>query len=361
MLTQRTSVGLDVHARSVFGYGLDGVTGEVFKRRLCPDPAEVAGWIGSLPQPVAVAYEAGPTGYGLYRYLTAQQICCQVAAPSKLQRPPGNRVKNDEQDAFQLARLIRLGDIVEVSVPSVTQEAARDLVRARDAARADLVRARHRLSKLLLRHGLVYSGGTTWGGEHDRWLRGQRARFELSGARAAFDTSYEQVGFVTARRDRLDTEIAKLAAVSEYLPVMRRLECLRGISTLTSFGLAVEIGDWHRFTGYTIGAYVGLVPAESSSGESRSLGSITKAGNQHARRLLIEAAWHHNRPYRPSRPLQRRWAAASPDARVRGHQANQRLRHRWEVFNQNKKKSPIACVAVARELAGWCWSLATLE
>ena len=101
MLTQRTSVGLDVHARSVFGYGLDGVTGEVFKRRLCPDPAEVAGWIGSLPQPVAVAYEAGPTGYGLYRYLTAQQICCQVAAPSKLQRPPGNRVKNDEQDAFQ--------------------------------------------------------------------------------------------------------------------------------------------------------------------------------------------------------------------------------------------------------------------
>jgi transposase len=361
VFTQRTSVGLDVHARSVFGYALDDQTGEVFKRRLCHDPEQVMGWIASLPQPVAAAYEAGPTGYGLYRHLTAHQIRCQVAAPSKLQRPPGNKVKNDERDAFQLARLVRLGDIVEVAVPTVEQEAARDLVRARDAARADLLRARHRLSKLLLRHGLVYSGGTTWGADHDRWLRAQRPGLDLPGAQAAFDTSYEQVGFVTARRDRLDTQIRELAADSEYLPVMRRLECLRGICTLTSFALAVEIGDWGRFTGSSIGAYVGLVPGEASSGESRVLGSITKAGNGHVRRLLVEAAWHHNKPYRPSVALLRRWQAAGPAARVRGHQGNQRLRHRWVVFNQHKKKPAIACVAVARELAGWCWSLATLE
>ncbi len=356
---QRTSIGLDVHARSVTGCGLDGQTGEMFERTLCPDPGGVADWIKSLPQPVSVAYEAGPTGYGLARYLAAAQIRCQVAAPSKLQRPPGNRVKNDKRDAFQLARLVRLGDIVEVSVPTVEQEAARDLVRARDAARADLMRARHRLSKLLLRHGIVYSGGKAWTSDHDRWLRGQR--FELAGTRFTFETCYEQVLFTTERRDRLDRQIAELAPGSEYAPIMRRLCCLRGISLLTGFGLAVEIGDWTRFSGGTIAAYLGLVPSEFSSGESRSQGSITKAGNRHARRLLVEAAWHHNKPYRPSRPLRTRWQAAGPIAAARGHQANQRLRHRWIVLNQRKKDPAVACVAVARELAGWCWSLATLE
>lgn len=144
---------------------------------------------------------------------------------------------------------------------------------------------------------------------------------------------------------------------------MRRLCCLRGISRLTGFGLAVEIGDWTRFGGATIGAYLGLVPSESSSGESRSQGSITKAGNRYARRLLVEAAWHHNRPYRPSRALRLRWAAAGPVAVAvaRAHQGNQRLRHRWIGLNQRRKEPAIACVAVARELAGWCWSLATLE
>ena len=358
-LEQRTSVGLDVHARSVTGCGLDGQTGEVFERRLSPEPGQIGEWIKSLPQPVSVAYEAGPTGYGLARYLAAAQIRCLVAAPSKLQRPRGDRVKNDKRDAFQLARLVRLGDIVEVRVPTVEQEAARDLVRARDAARADLMRARHRLSKFLLRHGIVYSGGRTWGVEHDRWLRSQR--FDLAGAQATFDTCYEQVLFTTDRRDRLDAQIADLAPGSEYAPIMRRLCCLRGISLLTGFGLAVEIGDWARFTGSTTAAYLGLVPSESSSGESRSQGSITKAGNRHARRLLVEAAWHHNKPYRPSPPLRARWQAAGPVAAARGHLGNQRLRHRWLVLNQRKKEPAIACVAIARELAGWCWSLATLE
>jgi transposase len=356
---QRTSVGLDVHARSVAGCGLDGQTGEVFERRLGPDPGQIADWITSLPQPVSVAYEAGPTGDGLARYLAAAQIRCQVVAPSKLQRPPGNRVKNDKRDAFQLARLVRLGDIVEVSVPTVEQEAARDLVRARDAARADLMRARHRLSKFLLRHGIVYNSGTTWGADHDRWLRSQH--FDLAGARATFETCYEQVLFTTERRNRMDRQIAELAPGSDYGPIMRRLCCLRGVSLLTGFGLAVEIGDWTRFTGSTIAAYLGLVPSESSSGETRSQGSITKAGNRHARRLLVEAAWHHNRPYRLSPALRVRWQAAGPIAAARGHQGNQRLRHRWLVLNQRKKEPAIACVAVARELAGWCWSLATME
>jgi transposase len=147
----------------------------------------------------------------------------------------------------------------------------------------------------------------------------------------------------------------------QFTPVVRRLSCLRGISTLTAFSLAVEIGDWDRLTGRSIGAYLGLVPTEYSSGNSRSQGSITKTGNGHARRLLIEAAWHHRQPYRPGVDLRRRWDAASPAARARGQQANRRLHHRWVAFDARQKRPVIANTAIARELAGWCWSLAVLD
>jgi transposase len=143
--------------------------------------------------------------------------------------------------------------------------------------------------------------------------------------------------------------------------VVRRLCCLRGVSTLTGFGLAVEIGDWQRFTGGSIGAYLGLVPTESSSGAKRSQGSITKTGNTHARRLLVEAAWHHRKAYRPGLTLRARWDQAPAAARARGHEGNHRLHHRWEIFTARKKRPVIANVAIARELAGWCWSLAVLD
>ena len=240
MFLERTSVGLDVHARSVAAAAIDGVTGEVFRARLVPSPAVVIGWIGSLPAPVA-AVTSGPTGFGLYRALTGAGIRCQVAASSKLTRPSGDRVKTDARDALLLARLLRLDEVVAVSVPSREQEAARDLVRAREAARADLMRARHRLSKLLLRHGIVYSGGKAWTGAHDRWLL--RQSFLLAGTQAAFEDAYEAQVLAVGRRDRLDEKIATLALDSQFTPVVRRLSCLRGISTLTAFGLAVEIGD----------------------------------------------------------------------------------------------------------------------
>ena len=152
-----------------------------------------------------------------------------------------------------------------------------------------------------------------------------------------------------------------MAADSMFTPVVRRLGCLRGVSTLTAFGLAVEIGDWHRLTGRTIGAYLGLVPTEHSSGSSRSQGGVTKTGNGHARRLLIEAAWHHRAPYRPGSDLRRRWDAASPAARARGQAGNRRLHARWVRFDERKKRSVVANAAIARELAGWCWSLAVLD
>ena len=360
MRNERTSVGLDVHARSVVGCAIDGLTGEIHRRRLTPDPNEILVWVRSLPAPARVAYEAGPTGFGLARFMNAQGIDCLVAAPSKLQRPAGDRVKTDARDALHLARLLRLGEVVQVRVPDVAQEAARDLVRAREDARADLMRTRHRLSKLLLRQGIVYSGGKTWTGQHDKWLRTQH--FPEPGRQLAFEAAYEAMVLTGDRRDRLDAAITAMALQSEFTDLVRRLGCLRGVSTLTAFGLAVEIGDWHRFTGATIGAYLGLVPTEDSSGEGRHQGSITKTGNTHARRLLVEAAWHHRKTYRiPGATMRARWEQAPAAARVRGHEGNQRLHQRWQTFTDRKKKPVIANVAIARELAGWCWSLATLE
>ncbi|MGB7981461.1 MAG: IS110 family transposase [Candidatus Nanopelagicales bacterium] len=359
MFTERTSVGLDVHARSVAAAAIDGVTGELFQSMLTPSYEHVRSWLNGLPGPVAVVYEAGPTGFGLYRHLIAAGIRCEVAAPSKLQKPAGDRVKTDAKDAIHLARLLRLDEITSVAIPTADQEAARDLVRAREDSRGDLMRARHRLSKLLLRHGIVYCDGDAWTGKHDAWLR--RQRFTSPVSQATFDSDYDTMLTTTARRDRLDGQIAALAADCEFTPLVRRLGCLRGISTLTAFALAVEIGDWDRFTGNTIGSFVGLVPSEHSSGSSRSQGPITKTGNGHVRRLLVEAAWHHRSRYRPGKTMRDRWELATPAARARGDLGNRRLHARWVSFIERKKKNSVANTAIARELAGWCWSLAVLE
>jgi len=359
VFTERTSVGLDVHARSVAAAAIDGVTGELIQSRLTPSHEHIRSWLQGLPGPVAVAYEAGPTGFGLSRALAAAQIRCVVMAPSKLQRPSGDRVKTDAKDAVHLARLLRLDEFTAVSVPSVDQENARDLVRAREDCRSDLMRARHRLSKLLLRQGIVYSGGQAWTGAHDAWLR--RQRFDSPALQLAFESDYDAVLTVKARRDRLDQAIAAMAADSEFTAMVQRLGCLRGVSTLTGFALAVEIGDWHRFTGNTIGSFVGLVPSEYSSGQSRVQGSITKTGNTHARRLLVEAAWHHRTRYVVGKTMRDRWDLASPAARARGDAGNRRLHQRWVRFGERRKRHVVANVAIARELAGWCWSLAVLE
>lgn len=358
MFVERTSVGLDVHARSIAAAAIDTSTGELFKDTLVPKPEVVIDWIRRLPGPVAVAYEAGPTGFGLARALRAAGLRCEVAAPSRLVRPSGDRVKTDAKDALLLARLLRMDEIAPVTVPSLDQEAARDLVRVREDVRGDLMRLRHRVSKLLLRHGHVYYGGPAWTLKHHAWLR--TIRFDLAGTRAAYEADLEAVEFTVARRARLDDAIATMATDSEFTPTVRKLCCLRGISTLTGFALAVELGDWDRFTGASIGAFLGLVPSEHSSGDSRSQGGITKAGNTHVRRLLVESAWHHKPRYVVGKTLQARWDQAPAAARVRAHLGNQRLHHRWEVYSSRKKKHTVATTAIARELAGWCWSLATL-
>jgi len=358
VFTERTSVGLDVHARSVAAAAIDGVTGELFQSKLTPAHDHIRSWIQDLPGPVAVTYEAGPTGFGLSRALKEAGIRCVVAAPSKLQRPSGDRVKTDAKDAIHLARLLRLDEVTPVVVPSLDQEAARDLVRAREDARGDLMRARHRLSKLL-RQGIVYNGGQAWTGKHDAWLR--RHHFDPVATQLTFESDYEAVISVLARRDRLDVAITAMAADSEFTPLVRRLGALKGVSTLTGFALAVEIGDWTRFTGNTIGSFVGLVPSEYSSGASRVQGSITKTGNTHVRRLLVEAAWHHRSRYRPGKTMRDRWELTTPAARARGDAGNRRLNARWDAFTARRKKPVIVNVAIARELAGWCWSLAVMD
>jgi transposase len=348
VFSERTSVGLDVHARSVAAAAIDVVTGELVQAKLTPSYDHITSWVQALPGPVAVTYEAGPTGFGLYRALAAVGIRCDVAAPSKLHKPSGDRVKTDAKDAVHL-----------------DQEAARDLVRAREDCRGDLMRARHRLSKLLLRHGIVYYGGQAWTGKHDSWLRhdavARLGQVTSRATRIAFDSDYETVLAVKTRRDRLDVAIEQMAAESEFTDLVHRLGCLRGVSTLTGFALAVEIGDWNRFTGNTIGSFVGLVPSEYSSGASRVQGSITKTGNTHVRRLLVEAAWHHRARYVVGKTMRDRWELAPVTARSRGDEGNQRLHQRWVRFTERRKRATIANVAVARELAGWCWSLAVLE
>jgi len=351
-------VGLDVHARSVVAGVLDVGSGELCTLRVPPESGALVGWLSGLAAPVRVAYEAGPTGYGLARACARAGIACTVAAPSKIPRAPGDRVKTDRRDAERLARLLRLGELVAVRVPGEDEEAARDLVRAREDVRCDLMRARHRLSKLLLRHGLVYEA-SAWTGAHEAWLR--RQRFASRPLALAYEECCGAVAQAKARREALDRAIAELAAEPPFAEVVARLGCLRGLSTLTALALTVELGEWTRFRPQSLGPFLGLVPSEDSSGQRRRQGGITKTGNTHARRLLVEAAWHQRRPLRASVELERRRRGQPAAVRARADESARRLHRRWRALEARGKRRTIVAVAVARELAGHCWALATME
>src|SRR4051812_29793718 len=357
VMSEGSWVGLDVHARSVVAGVIDPESGEVRALRL-PSGGEATGaWFETLPAPVRVVYEAGPTGYRLARACADAGISCVVAAPSRI-RPAADRVKTDRRDAERLARLLRLGEITPIRVPAPEEEAARDLVRAREDARGDLMRARHRLSKLLLRRGLVYDA-TAWTRKHDAWLR--RQRFQSGPLAIVFDECYGRMLDAKNRRDALDEAIAELALTEPYVDVVERLVCPRGVSTLTAFALTVELGDWHRVRPASLGPFLGLTPSEYSSGERRRQGAITKAGNSHVRRLLIEAAWHHRPPSRRSVTLERRRDGKPQVVQAQAERSGRRLHQRWQALEARGKPRSIIVVAVARELAGHCWALATME
>jgi transposase len=336
---------------------IDQGSGEVRSLRVPPGPDATVAWLKGLPAPVRVVYEAGPTGYGLARACAEAGVSCVVAAPSRI-RPAADRVKTDRRDAERLARLLRLGEVTAVRVPGPEEEAARDLVRAREDARSDLMRARHRLSKLLLRHGAVYDA-TAWTRAHDAWLR--RQRFQSGPLAIVFDECYGRMLDAKTRRDALDQAIAELAATEPYVDVVGRLVCLRGVSTLTAFALTVELGDWRRFRPESLGPFLGLTPSENSSGERRRQGGITKTGNTNARRLLVEAAWHQRRPPRLSVTMERRRTGKSLAVRAQADRSARRLHGRWHALEARGKPRSIVVVAVARELAGHCWALATMD
>ena len=350
-------VGLDVHARSVVAGVIDQGSGEVRSLRLPSGGEAAVAWLQTLPAPVRVVYEAGPTGYGLARACAEAGIDCVVAAPSRV-RAAADRVKTDRRDAERLARLLRLGEVTPVRIPTLEEEAARDLVRAREDARGDLMRSRHRLSKLLLRHGLVYDA-TAWTRTHDAWLR--RQRFEGGPLAIVFDECYGRMLDAKSRRDTLDKAISELAATPPYVDVVERLVCLRGVSTLTAFALTVELGDWQRFRPQSLGPFLGLTPSEHSSGERRRQGAITKTGNSHVRRLLIEAAWHQRPPSRRSITLERRRAGKPLAVQAQAERSARRLHGRWHALETRGKPRTIVVVAVARELAGHCWAIATMD
>jgi transposase len=354
----RTLVGLDVHASKVVAAVLDAETGEVQWFRTAGDVVEAGGLCAGLPRPVRAAYEAGPTGYGLARELERRGVECVVAAPSKIPRATGERVKTDRRDAEHLVRLLLAGKLHPVRVPGVEEEALRDLVRAREAVRVDLMRCRHRLSKLLLRRGIRFDDGRAWTERHRAWLAG----IDL-GHDAAQATLADAVGAVDAlvhRREQLEREILARLTDSPWQTQIGRLRCLRGIDTLTAAGLCAEIGDFERFArAEQLMHYVGLVPSENSTGEQRRLGAITKTGSGHARRLLVEAAWHYRKRPAISRALADRQDGQPAHAVAIAWSAQQRLYRTWQRLEQRAKRRTIVAVAAARELAGFCWAITT--
>jgi transposase len=362
MLEVRSWAGLDVHAGKVLAAAVDRESGELSVRRLSGRTSEVVEFCTGLPGPTRVAYEAGPTGFGLARALTAVGVACVVAAPGKIERPAQDRVKTDRRDAERLLRLLMIGGLHAVRVPSSEEEALRDLVRAREDARGDLMRARHRLGKLLLRHDVRFEGaGRAWTVRHRDWL----STLDL-GERGAQVTLLDYLGAIDTlivRRDMLESTIAQLVPGSPWAQTIERLRCLRGIDTLSAVGLCAEIGDWQRFAraGQLI-SYLGLVPSEMSSGEQRRQGQITKSGSGHGRRLLVEAAWHYRRAPARGAALRRRQQAQPAHLLAISWKAQQRLYRTWRRLDGERgKRRTIVAVAVARELAGFCWAIATAD
>ena len=357
----RTSIGLDVHARTVAAAAFVPETGEVVEGAFAYDPASIASWASSLPQPARAVYESGPTGFDLKRSLDALGLPCVVGAVSKMLRPAGDRVKTDRRDAAFLARMLAVGNVVECFCPTPEQEAARDLARARADAREDLMAARNRLSKMLLRKGLVYPGRTAWTRAHREWLRS--IELPLAPERTVMEEYLQQVVACERRRDRLDAAIAELSAAPEWAALVSRIGAVRGVGTVTAFSIAAEIGDFSRFhSAPAFMSYLGLVPSEDSTGDRVSRGPITRTGNGHVRTLLVEAAWHHARRRSPLSPAEAEKASGiGPEAARIAAEANRRLHAKAERLRKRGVGASKANVAVARELAGFIWALAVCE
>jgi transposase len=302
-------------------------------------------------------YEAGPTGYGLYRQLTSLGHECVVVAPSLIPRKPGDRVKTNRLDALSLARQLRAGDLTAVWVPDTHHEAVRDLSRARQAASEDQRRKRQQVSALLLRLGRIYPGKKSWGKAHMSWLASQK--LDHLEQRIALEEVLLGVRQAGERIRRLEQAIAEAVPGWSLAGVVTALMALRGVDLIAATTLMAELGDLRRFrTPRQLMGYIGLVPSESSTGEKVWRGGITKTGNRHARRILVESAWSYRHPPRVGAAKLARVAAAPPEVRDIAWKAQVRLTARYRALTRAGKLDVVAITAVARELAGFVWAVA---
>jgi transposase len=356
-----TWVGLDVHARSTHAAAIDTMTGELRREKFGPGIEAPIAWMLQQPGPVRACYEAGPTGFGLYRAAAAAGVGIQVIAPGKTPRGASDRVKTDRKDAELLARLLLAGSLTRVVVPPPEIEAAREMTRAHDACRRDLMNARHRVSKMLLRHGRVYPEPSTWTTRHRTWLG--RQQFDEPASAAVFADLLASADGLTARKQAIALQLSELATDERWWPTVARLRAFRGIDTLTALSIHLELGgDWRRFEkASSLGAWLGLTPTLNQSGESSRQGSITKTGSTLARRLLVESAWHYGREPRLGATLQNRQAGQPEHILQISNRAQQRLFKVHRSMKSRGKPHNIVVVACARQLAGFLWAAATAD
>jgi transposase len=302
-------------------------------------------------------YEAGPCGYWLYRYLTKKGYDCWVVAPSLIPKKPGDRVKTNRRDAVQLARLARSGDLTLVSVPKVEDEAIRDLTRAREDTLSDLKDAKFRLKAFLLRQDIRYAGRANWGPAHLRWL--SEVVCPTAAQQIVFQEYVRAITESTERLQRLEQELQAQVQAWRLYPVVEALQALRGVQFTVAVTMVAEIGDLTRFEHpRELMKFLGLTPSEDSTGDHRRQGAITKAGNTHARRALVEGAWAYRYPAKVSRHLQLRLEKQPQVIQDISWKAQVRLCRRYRRLGARGKHANVVTGAIARELAGFMWAIA---
>lgn len=337
-----------------------GRSGEVcFLGEVSSSPATVARLIGKLAgryKKLHVCYEAGPTGYGLYRQMRELGHDCTVVAPSLIPKRPGERVKTNRRDAVTLARLLRAGELTSVWVPDATHEAVRDLVRAREAAADDLRRKRQQLLSFLLRHGRIFDGRSHWTMAHRRWLSGQK--FEHPAQQVVFQDAIDAIEDAAARLRSLEQQLAIVVPSWSMAPVVAAYQAMRGASFLVAVTFAAGIGDVRRFANpRQLMGFLGLVPRERSTGATVRRAGLTLTGNRRPRRVLVEAAWSYRHPARVSQTLQDRLERLPKTIRDIAWKAQLRLCGRYRRLSAAGKKLPVVIAAVAREMAALLWAI----